>query len=268
MRRLKKIILWAFGIGLSIYVFVCILMYFNQEKILFHPKKLEATYNFEYKNKFEELTINTEDNKKLNGLIFKADSSKGLIFYLHGNAGALDTWGSCSKYYNSLGYDLFILDYRGFGKSEGEIFSEEQFFEDIQAAYNEMKKRYAENKIVIAGYSIGTGPAAMLASKNNPKLLVLQAPYYSIIDMMSQSYPFVPSFLLKYKFETCEYVKNTKAPIYIFHGNADKIIYYGSSIKLKEHLKTGDKLFTLEGEGHSGMNDNKVYQAEIEKVLN
>ena len=99
------------------------------------------------------------------------------MFYLHGNAGALDTWGDIAKVYTSLGYDIFILDYRGFGKSEGSIYSEEQFYKDVQAAYDVMRKEYPENKIVVEGYSIGTGPATILAATNHPKLLLLQAPY-------------------------------------------------------------------------------------------
>ncbi|HWY37064.1 MAG TPA: alpha/beta fold hydrolase [Bacteroidia bacterium] len=267
MKRLKKILVWLLSIIAVVYIVVCCVMYLMQEKILFHPTKLEAGYTFEFKNRFEELFIPVSDNKKINGLFFKADSSKGLIFYLHGNAGALDTWGKAAEKYVACHYDMFIPDYRGFGKSEGEIYSEPQFYDDVQAAYNELKKRYNENKIVIIGYSIGTGPAAMLASQNNPKMLVLQAPYYSMVDMMHHSYPFIPDFLLKYKLKTFEFVQKTKAPIYVFHGDSDKVIYYGSSLKLKEHFKKSDTLFTLPGAGHRGMNNNETFIAEMSKIL-
>jgi uncharacterized protein len=267
MKIVKKIGLWLLAIAAILYLGICALMYFNQEKLIFHPTKLPADFKFEYKQAFTELSIEEEDGVKLNGLLFKADSSKGLIFYLHGNAGALNTWGKAAKNYTKLGYDIFILDYRGFGKSEGNISSEKQFFTDVQQAYNELKKKYPENKIIILGYSIGTGPAAMLASTNHPKLLILQAPYYSLIDMMQHTYSFVPEFLLKYKFQTNEFVKNTKSPVYIFHGDADEVIYYGSSIKLKENFKPGDKLFTLPGKGHNRMNDDTTYLSELSRIL-
>lgn len=242
-------------------------MYNFQEALIFHPPKLTHDFKFTYKNSFEELSISARDGKKLSGLLFKADSSKGLIFYLHGNGGALNTWGNAAENYITLGYDMFILDYRGYGKSEGEIESEEQFYSDIQSAYDEMKKRYYEKKIVVIGYSIGTGSATMLASKNNPKMLVLQAPYYSLIDMMHHTYPFVPDLLLKYKFETYNFIQKVKAPVLIFHGDTDEIIYYGSSLKLKEHFKTADKLITIPGFGHLGMNKNEFYLAELAKAL-
>lgn len=242
-------------------------MYFMQEKILFHPKKLDSNYVFHFKQKFEELNIPAEDGKKINGLLLKCDSAKGLVFYLHGNVGALDTWGEIGEKYAAVNYDIFILDYRSFGKSEGEITSEKQFYSDVQLAYNELKKRYTENKIIIVGYSIGTGPAAMLASQNNPKLLILQAPYYNIVDMMHHTYPFIPDFLLKYKFKTCDFIPKTKAPVLVFHGTDDKVIYYGSSLKLKEHFKSGDRLVTLNGASHNNLGNNHQLIDEMKKAL-
>ena len=105
-------------------------------------------------------------------------------------------------------------------------------FEDIQAFYDEMKKRYSEDNIIVLGYSIGTGPAAKIASVNHPKLLILQAPYYSMVDMMKHNYPVIPTFLLKYKFESNKYIKDCKMPVAIFHGDRDEVIYYESSENL------------------------------------
>ena len=92
MARLKKILLRLSIVISAIYIIVCTLLYFNQESLIFFPKKLPANYSFKYKTKFEEKTILTSDKINLHGLLFKSDSAKGLIFYLHGNAGALDTW--------------------------------------------------------------------------------------------------------------------------------------------------------------------------------
>jgi hypothetical protein len=265
---MKNKLLKLLGVLVFILIALVGILYFFQEKLIFFPTKLAADYRFTCTQPFEEISINTTGNTKLNGLLFKSDSSKGVIFYLHGNAGALDTWSDIAKTYTDLHYDLFILDYRGFGKSEGNIHSEKQFFDDVQAAYDVMKQRYTENKIVIIGYSIGTGPAAMLAAHNQPKLLILQAPYYSLIDMMQQIYPVIPTFLLKYKFKTYEFVKQTKAPIVIFHGNNDEVIYYGSSVKLKKFLKPSDTLITLEGQTHNGITDNLDYLCELNTILN
>lgn len=250
-----------------LYIVVCILLYFFQEKLIFFPETLDKDYKFHFDKHFEEVDIKTSDGKILNGILFKAEGSKGLIFYLHGNAGSLRTWGEVAKTYINLGYDVFMLDYRGYGKSEGSINGQRQIFIDIQTAYTELKIKYPENKMIVVGYSIGTGLAAKVASANNPKLLILQAPYYSLTDMMRHTYPMIPAFILKYKFETNQYIRSCKMPITIFHGDQDEVIYYGSSLKLQKEFKKQDTLITLAGQGHNGITDNSCYQIEIEKIL-
>ena len=268
MPRIKKIFLRTLITLGILYLLICIMMYFFQEALIFHPKKLDPGFKFSFEQPFDERhLINVENTPTLHGLHFKTDSSKGLVFYLHGNAGALDTWGKAAKTYTDLGYDFFIMDYRSYGKSEGEITDETSFYDDLRQWYSHLKKEYPEDSIIIIGYSIGTGPAAMLASENNPRMLILQTPYYSLTDMMQHTYPFVPTFLLKYKFSTNEFIQKTKAPVVIFHGDADEIIYYGSSEKLKQHFKKGDTLITLKGLGHNGMNKDEEYKSVLGAML-
>ncbi|MBO9201282.1 MULTISPECIES: alpha/beta hydrolase [Niastella] len=264
---MKRMIIKILIIAGLLYLVICGLLYFMQEKLIFYPQVLDRNYRFGFDQPFEEMTMTTNDNSRLHGLLFKADSSKGLIFYLHGNGGALDSWGEVARTYTDLNYDVFLLDYRGYGKSEGVIYSQKQFFDDVQTAYDSLKNRYAEDRIVVLGYSIGTGAATKLASANNPKLLILQAPYYSLTDMMRHTYPIIPTFILKYKFETSKYLKACKMPVVIFHGDVDEVIYYGSSLKLRTMFKKQDTLITLEGQAHNGITDNVVYRRELQRIL-
>lgn len=265
--RLKKVTIRTVLIVASLYAVVCGYLYFAQESILFIPEKLDKNYKFEFENKFEEVNLKTNDGTIINSLLFKADSSKGLIFYLHGNAGSLRTWGDVASTYLALNYDVFIPDYRGYGKSEGKITSEEVFHADVQFLYDEMKKKYSENQIIVLGYSIGSGPAAKIASVNQPKMLVLQTPYFSMSDMMQHHYPIIPTFLLNYKLATNEYITGCQMPIVIFHGDEDEVIYYGSSLKLQPLLKPGDTLITLHGQRHNGMTGNPEYRVELGRIL-
>jgi alpha-beta hydrolase superfamily lysophospholipase len=264
---LKKTMV-VISIFLALYILICGLMFALQEKLIFFPEKLDKDYKFNFGQSFEEVNIKTEDEKILHGLLFKSDSSRGLIFYLHGNAGSIAGWGEVAETYVRLHYDVFLLDYRGYGKSEGAIKSEAQLFQDVQVAYNEMLKLYAEDKIIVLGYSIGTGPAAKLASTNHPKLLILQAPYFSLSDVVKQTFPFVPSFLLKYKLETYRYVTDCKMPIILIHGDQDEVIHYSQSAKLKGLLKKSDALITLKGQGHNGMTYNSDYVEAMGGILN
>ncbi|MEO8406467.1 MAG: alpha/beta fold hydrolase, partial [Chitinophagaceae bacterium] len=199
---MKKILLTTLKWLIAMYIIICVVLYFFQEKLIFFPQKLTKGFKFSFDTPFEEVSFKMKDDVLLNGILFKARNSKGLIFYLHGNAGSIDSWGDVAKTYTDLNYDVLIIDYRGYGKSEGKISSEKQVFDDLQIVYDNMKGKYEENKIIILGYSIGSGPAARIASVNNPRMLILQAPYYSLTDMMRHSYPIIPVFLLKYKFQT------------------------------------------------------------------
>lgn len=262
-----KSILKVLKVLLIIYIVICGLLYFTQENLIFFPEKLDRDYQFEFNQTFEEIEFQVEDNISLNGVLFKSDSSKGLIYYLHGNAGSIRTWGRIAKTYTDLNYDLLMLDYRGYGKSEGSISSENQIYRDLQTVYDSIKTKYAEDKIIILGYSIGTGPATKLASCNDPRLLILQAPYYNLVDMMTHHYRIIPTFILKYKFETNQYIQDCSMTIVIFHGDQDEVIYYESSIKLQELIKEMDTLITLKGQGHNGMSYNDDYQIALKEIL-
>lgn len=265
---MKKKFFTIFKVLLVLYILICGFLFMLQENFIFFPQKLSKNHPFKFADKFKEINIRAPDSVLLNTILFEAENSKGVIYYLHGNAGSLDSWGTVAKTYTDLNYDVLMLDYRGYGKSGGSISSEKQLFGDVQLVYDELKKMYSEDRIVVLGYSIGTGPASKLAADNNPRLLILQAPYYSLTDMMKHFYPVIPAFVLKYKFETYKYIQSCKMPVIIFHGDCDEVVYYGSALKLKQHLKETDRLITLEGEGHNGMTDCPEYKIEIQKILN
>lgn len=248
------------------------MFYLVQERLLFYPSKLGPDTVFPYTSEFKEYFIEAEDGVKIHGLLFKAPkgpapAAGGLVFYLHGNAGALDSWGYAADAYLDRGYDVFIPDYRGYGKSEGTISSKEQFLSDIELAYQEMRKQYRQQDIIIVGFSVGSGPAAWLATRYQPALLILKAPYYSLGDLARQYFPFLPAQLLKYNFTTDQYLQEVKAPVVLMHGTLDEIIPYQSSVRLKEHLKPSDTLITLEGARHNGMELHPDYGRVLDRLL-
>jgi pimeloyl-ACP methyl ester carboxylesterase len=283
MKKLKKISLWLIGILFSLYLLLCIMLYFFQEKLIFFPTKLEKNYVFSFENRYQEITIPTNSAINLHGILFYAKNkvkdnkqNKKLVFYLHGNSGTVDSWDGIADVYTNLGYDLFILDYRGYGKSEGEIYSQEQFFEDIKTAYYIVRKskEYKEENIIIVGYSVGTASAAMLASQNNPKALILQAPYFSLTDMTERIYPIIPTFLLEYEFNTSEFLSKNKVPTTVFHGTDDRVIPYQSSLQIKEYLESNLKnkknivdFIALPNQGHANIHSNPIFLKKLKEIL-
>ena len=148
MRILKNILLWLVGTMAVLYIAVCVFFYVKQDDITFVPTKLSPGYKFAFPGNFSERKIRANDGAILTGLLFRADSSRGLIFQLHGQDGCVAGWGLWAPIYTALGYDVFFLDYRGYGKSEGKITCEKQFYDDVQAAYNDLKTDYPEKNII------------------------------------------------------------------------------------------------------------------------
>ncbi len=265
--RLKKISVRLFMVLFALYVLGCSYMYFFQESFLFHPEKLSANHTYVFDETFEEIPLKSLDGTILSSVLFKADSSKGVVFYLHGNSGNIQTIEDMVKDFTDLNYDLFVFDYRNFGKSGGDLESEKQLFQDAQLAYDTLLTRYDQSQIIVMGYSMGTGLAAELCSHNQPKQLLLLAPYFSMIDMMQTSYPIVPTFLLNYPLETDKYIQKCTMPIIIFHGTNDEVIPYNSSVRLKKLVKKTDRMITLKGQIHRGVLKNKRFLQELERLL-
>lgn len=262
-----KAVLVLVGVLISLYVLLCIALYFKQERLLFGPTHLPANYRFHFPGQFEERWTTAADGTRLHGLLFRTPGSKGLVFYLHGKGGALDSWGDVAATYTALHYDVFLLDYRGYGKSGGAITSQAQLLEDVDVVYRQLLPEYLESRTVILGYSLGTGAATWLAARHQPRLLILQAPYFSMRDLARQLYPFVPGFVLRYPMPTNELIGRVRAPIVLFHGDHDEVIPHRSARRLEALLKPGDRVIILPGARHNGMTDHPHYRQELARLL-
>lgn len=243
-------------------------MYFMQEKLLFLPSVLDQDYVYEFSHNFKELDLEADDGAILNAIHFKAEHPKGVILYFHGNAGDLSRWGTITEFFVEKQYDVLVMDYRTFGKSKGKL-SETAFYEDAQLFYDYLKKSYKESDISLYGRSLGTGIAAYLASKNNPKQLVLETPYYSMTDVGQSRYPFLPvKALLKYRFPTYEFIKNVSCPITMFHGTDDGIVPYKSAKKLLGIAPRANTTFiTIERGEHNNLIHYEKYHKGIAKCF-
>ena len=266
--RLKKRLKNVFKILLIVYVMIGASLYFLQEKLMFFPTQLAQDYQFQFDQPFEEVFLSPEEDVSINAIHFKAKNPKGVILYFHGNAGDLSRWGTIAEYFVTKDYDVFIMDYRTYGKSTGKL-SEQAFYDDAQFCYAHLLKQYKENEITIYGRSLGTGISTFLASKNNPKQLVLETPYYSILDVAKQRFPVFPvASLLKYIFPSNDFIVGVKCPITIFHGKNDRIVPYASAEKLREVAPKEQTTFiTIEDGNHNNLVEFEAYTIGIDEIL-
>ena len=248
-----------------LYVAVLALLYFFQERMIFFPSKLEPNHDFSFDQAFEEIRLDA-NGTWISGLKFLAQSrdggqiysdengerkaKNGAVIFFHGNAGNLQGWGKYAQYFTDLGYDFYLFDYRGYGKSGGEIGSQEQLYANADLMVESVLREYDAGEVAAVGYSVGSGLAARAAQKYGAKRLILVAPYFSLEELAREKMPFVPKFLIKYKIPTFEFVGGFSGPVTIFHGEHDELIGVDNSRRLLKFLKPGDKIYELNA-GHN-----------------
>lgn len=248
---------------LSIYFIACIGLYFGQEKIIFRPDKLPENHQF---RAGEEVEIEVAEGIFLNSLYLRTSAPRGVILYFHGNKGSNRR---CLRQANTLtgnGYDIFMPDYRGYGKSDGVLNSEEEMLSDAQKVYDYLKTKYEEANIVLVGYSLGTGLASFLAANNNPQQLILNSPYISFNDLKDRRFPLIPDWLIKYPLRNIDFLKNVKTAITIFHGTSDRVIPYDSSETLRA-INSNIELIPLKNTRHRSAIFHNLFEARVSQLL-
>ena len=206
--------------------------YVMQEELIFRCKRLDPNHEYTFNTPFEEVNLTVGDNETVNAVHFFHEKPKGVILYLHGQGRDMLHWGERAERFVPYGYDVFVIDYRGWGKSTDNV-SEENLMEDSLAAYDYLKKRYNEEEIIVHGVSLGTAMSSYVCSKNNPKMCILIAPYYNMIETAHFNKPILPrpilKVILKYHLRADSWIDDCKCPIYIFHGTEDRLIPYNQS---------------------------------------
>ena len=261
LRWLKMIVLLYSGIG--------IILYYLQEFFLFHPTKLDSNHVFQFDQPFEELKIpiNQTDTISMVKFLPKDSIRKGVVVYYHGNMQNIGRYARFAKNFTKQGYEVWMEDYPGFGKSTGKR-TEGKLYMQAMQVMQMASNQYGKDSIILYGKSFGTGIAAYTASASNCKMLILETPYYSIPSLFSCYAPIYPtSMMADYKIPTHEFLEDVKYPITIFHGTGDGVIPYRCAAKLKKVLKPSDEFITIEKGTHHNLNDFPLFQHKLDSLL-
>lgn len=241
-----------------------------QERFLFFPERLPKDYDFALPAYGEEVFFDAEDGVSIHALWYRApeEESRGVILYFHGNAGSLSSWKTVAPLFLSLDYDLFIIDYRGFGKSEGYL-SEEGLYRDGRGAYLALLERgYEANQIVVLGRSIGTGIATEIASTHEVAGLILETPFTNLMDLATSHIPVLPRLLLTYRFKNDEKSSRIDVPTLVLHGDNDEVIPFAMGEELYEKLHQPKRFLRLQGARHNDITSHPEYLPGLDKFLN
>jgi uncharacterized protein len=268
-----KFLLWTAGLVLLLHLVASVLIYFFQDHIIFQHKKLSADYVFQFESnirqeKFEEFFIKTEDGETLNALLFKTSlRSKGLILYFHGNADNLQRWGKYAVDFTSLGYDILMMDYRGYGKSTGKP-GERVLYKDALTVLRWTEKNLLYPKLIIYGRSLGSAIASNLATIVNPDLLILETPFDELKGAVYEPLkPLIYFLPFRSTFSNKTFLSKVNCNKVIIHGDRDQVVPLSSALRLKEVLKEEDQFVIIEGGSHRNLRDFKEFHKVLAEVL-
>ena len=254
----------------ALYLAALAWLWFRQEKLLFAPTVLAADYRLATAPDIHELTIEVP-GARLSAMQLKLPNPKGVVFFLHGNGGSLENWFVNPEFYRRANYDLFMLDYRGYGKSTGQIESEAQLRADVRAAWSLLAPQYSGRKVVVYGRSLGSGLAAGLAvemgsAHHAPDLTVLVSPYTSMAALATDHYPWVPQMLLRYPMRTDQLLGQIRSPLLLIHGTQDALIAPRHSDSLKA-LAPHATLVHITSAAHNDVQDFDTYLDTYARAL-
>ena len=254
---------------LLIYGGICVVFYLLQDYFFFRPERLPSYFQYKYQFPFDEINFEMEDGGLVNAIHFKVPNSKGVIYYLKGNSRSIKGWGKFAQDFVGKGYDFFMMDYRGFGKSRGKR-SEQILYSDAQYVYKWLTEQYDEEKIIIYGRSLGSGIATRIASWNTPKMLILDSPYYSFFKQIWQfgGFLFPLKWVLKYQIRTDWFIKKVTCPIFFLHGTKDRLMPYSDSINLQKLHPKHSMVYLIENGGHNNLPTFAEYHEYLYDILN
>lgn len=200
---------------------------------------------------YEDVSIPAPDGLRLHGWLVHAAGPLTVLFF-HGNAGNISHRLETIRFLNGLGASVLIVDYRGYGNSEGRP-SEQGTYEDAQAAWDYLtgERGVAPERIVVFGRSLGAPIAAWLASRQRPGGLVVESAFTSVPELGQQLYPFLPvRWLSRFEYATRELVSEVHCPVLVVHGRDDEIVPFTHAEAIYAAANAPRTLLELPG-GHN-----------------
>jgi fermentation-respiration switch protein FrsA (DUF1100 family) len=247
---------WKFLIlAACLYAALVALVYFRQSSLLYYPniagRNLAASPQ-QIGLAFEDVELLTEDKVRLHGWFIPSNNARGTLLFFHGNAGNISHRLDSIAIFNRMNLNVFIVDYRGYGQSQGRV-SEAGTYLDAEAAWLYLVETRAidADEIIVFGRSLGASIAAWLASRHRPAALILESSFSSVPSMAQRLYPFLPvKWLSTFRYDTRQYVSRIECPLLVAHSKDDDIIPYAEG-RLVFDAAPADKQFLEMRGGHN-----------------
>lgn len=217
---------WIGGVIIAAYLALTAVVFLLQRHMMYFPSRDFVFTPADVGLEYEDVYFQTSDHVSLHGWYIQHPEARFTVLFCHGNAGNISGRVETINVLYDLGVNIFLFDYRGYGKSEGRP-SEKGTYRDSEAAWDYLvsQKGLKGKEIIVMGRSLGGPVAARLASKKNPAGLIMESTFTSLEDIARVHYPWLPvRWLLRFRYPTRHYLKQVHVPKFLAHSRDDKLI--------------------------------------------
>ncbi|MFC1917567.1 alpha/beta hydrolase [Chloroflexota bacterium] len=270
MKGVLALAIRIIAIVAGVYILFAGSLFIFQSHYVYHPERVISVDPSDIGLEFESVSFRTEDKVMLSGWYIPSEGATGVVLFCHGNAGNISHRLESIEIFHRLGMNIFIFDYRGYGRSEGKP-SEIGTYRDVEAVWRYLVKERQENpnRIVVIGRSLGGAVAAWLAHSHTPAILILESAFTSAPDIAGKLYPFLPVRLLsRFKYNTAEYLDEVDCPVLIVHSREDEIMPFSHGQRLFERARGTKEFLEISGTHNEGfITSGKRYEEGLNAFI-
>lgn len=207
----------------------------------------------------EVVRLTTRDGERLTAWYSAPSPGKPVMLFLNGRIGGLAVQKGRWRRINKAGVGFLAVNYRGYADSTGRP-TEAGLQEDARAAYAWLAERYPPQRIVIHGFSLGSGVAVRLAADHPARALILEAPFTALDDVAVAHAPLLPArFLLFDHYRSKDWIGRVDMPVLVIHGDADTIVPFASGQGLYALAKPPKQFVRMPGGDHNTLTRDGAY---------
>ncbi len=230
------------------------MMFIQQPSMVFFPStKLQASPE-DWGLQYENVYLKTSDEKQLHGWYIPYPGTDRVVLFFHGNAGNISHRGDSIAIFHRLGLNVFIIDYRGYGLSQGNP-GEAGLYRDAKTAWDYLTQVKVIDKanIIIFGRSLGGTVATRLASEVHPAALIIESTFSSARDMARSIFPLLSRVLVfRFRFNSITRIKKITCPLLVLHSAEDEIIPFHLGEKIYHAANQPKYFVTMKGDHNTG----------------
>ncbi len=263
--------LWSLVfVAIAVYTGLVLLLFAFQGRLVFFPTHDMGETPSVLGLAYENVRFPASDGVTLHGWYVPGDPSAPTLLFFHGNAGNISHRLDSLEIFHRLGLNTLIVDYRGYGRSEGRP-SEAGTYRDAEAAWRYLRtaRDLAPSDIVLFGRSLGGAVATWLATEVSPGALIIESTFTSVPDMAARLYPFLPvRTFARIRYDAESHIGHVSCPVLIAHSRGDEIVPFEHARRLHAAAREPKTLLEMRGRHNDGfLVSGEQYLSGLEAFL-